>query len=282
MKLKTILITGATSGIGKQAAIFLASQGHKVFGAGRRIDLIENDKYENLSSLKLDLTDKESIKSAFDEVMCKTGGIGLDVLINNAGYAQLGPAVQLHEKNIRAQFETNFFGPYHLARLFVQKMIENGSGRVIVISSLAGLASFPFFGVYCASKHAIEGLYSTMRMEVANYGIKVSLIETGAIKTGFRDVASKTLGKENFFKDSQYMKALKQFEKLMDIQFKIAPTPNAILPAISHAVNSSHPKLRYVTPISSKLLKFVLKNIFPNSLVERGMSNLMGLKKIKK
>src|SRR6185295_6254639 len=150
----SILITGATGGIGRATALALAQRGCRVFATGRNEQLLAEVAKESggkLETVTLDVNKLESIRAAADQVHAKTGGRGIDVLINNAGYGQFGPILEVTDEQLRAQFATNVFGLMAVTRAFAPKMIERRAGRIVNISSGGGKMSFPFAGAYTAT-----------------------------------------------------------------------------------------------------------------------------------
>ena len=188
---KVILLTGASSGIGYQTAEILAKEGHVVYGAARRTEKMETLKQFGVKPIYLDVTDEESIKSAIDTIIVNEGCI--DVLINNAGYGSYGAIedVELSEANM--QFEVNLFGLARLVQLVLPHMRKQKSGRIINISSMGGRLTSYFGGWYHATKYALEAFSDALRMEVADFGIDVSLIEPGGIKTEWGIIAADKL-----------------------------------------------------------------------------------------
>jgi NAD(P)-dependent dehydrogenase (short-subunit alcohol dehydrogenase family) len=185
---QSILITGATSGIGRDAALRLARAGHLVLAGGRRPDALAalaRDARGRLEPVTLDVTDPASVAAARALVERRTGGRGLDVLVNNAGYALPGPLEALAERDLRELFDTNVFGLLAVTRAFVPAMRERGQGRVVNVGSIMGRVAMPLLGAYNATKHAVAAMTETLRMELAPFGITVVLVEPGAVRTGF-------------------------------------------------------------------------------------------------
>ena len=179
MNKKVILVTGASSGLGKSIATHLAAQGYRVFGTSRKA---QSDTGQ-ISMLSLDVTDDESIRRAVAQVIAQAGRI--DVLINNAGSGLCGAIEDTELDEARWQMDTNFFGPFRLIKAVLPHMRQQGNGRIITVSSLAGLAALPYQAFYSASKFAIEGLNEALRLELAGSGIDATLINPGDFKTGF-------------------------------------------------------------------------------------------------
>src|SRR5258708_15672111 len=159
---KTILVGGATAGIGRMTALHLAKQGHHVIASGRKAAELSKLKAEaadlHLDTIFLDVTSKVSIASAVEAVEQVTGGRGLDVLVNNAGFGVLGPTSEISDEEMRRQYETNVFGLMNVTRAFIPGMRTRGKGRIINVSSVGGRMTLAFFGVYNAAKYACDSL----------------------------------------------------------------------------------------------------------------------------
>ena len=178
---KSVLITGATDGLGKALALLLAERGYRVFAAGRsaeklaQLDALAREKKFALESIALDVCSDASVQSAIQTVLGKTGAI--DVLVNNAGVNYTAAVEDLSMEDWRAQFETNVFGVLRVTRAVLPHMRARRSGRILMMSSLSGLMTPPTQGAYSSSKHALEGLSNALRMELYPFGIDVVLIE---------------------------------------------------------------------------------------------------------
>ena len=182
-------MTGANSGIGLATALELARVGYDVIGTVRTADKAEvleraaTDKGVELRSVLLDVADDESTRQGFQEVDVLTGG-GPWAVVNNAGFAQAGAVEDVSPEDARYQLEVNLVAPARIAQLVLPGMRERGDGRILNVSSIAGRVSTPLTGWYCASKHGLEALSDALRMEVAQFGVKVVLIEPGGFGTG--------------------------------------------------------------------------------------------------
>jgi short-subunit dehydrogenase len=185
------LITGCSSGIGRAAALRLHDAGFTVYATARRTDALTDIAGRGLRTVALDVTSEESMTQAVAAVEADAGPVG--VLINNAGYGLYGPVEQLPMAEIRRQFETNFFGLVRLAQLVLPGMRRRGRGRILNVSSMGGRITLPGGAFYHASKYAVEALSDALRMEVAQFGIDVVLIEPGPVKTPWNDVAAASL-----------------------------------------------------------------------------------------
>lgn len=187
-----VLITGCSSGIGRAAAISLHAAGLTVYATARQVDTLAGLARLGIHTLALDVTDEASMTAAVAAVEEAAAGPA-GVLINNAGYGLYGPVEQLPMDEIRRQFETNFFGLVRLTQLVLPGMRRRGRGRILNVSSMGGRITLPGGAFYHASKHAVEALSDALRMEVAQFGIDVVLIEPGPVKTPWNDVAAASL-----------------------------------------------------------------------------------------
>ena len=242
-----ILITGATSGIGLDAAKAFASKGHRVFAAGRNLSALT--EVVEIEPIALDVTSRESIEAAFAHVMERTGGHGVDVLVNNAGYATAGPVVEMDESSLRAQFETNVFGLVAVTKRFVAPMMERGKGRIVNVGSVSGRIPAPMLGAYHATKYALEALNDAMRMELAAFGVDVALVEPGTIKTSFaRRTVSEAAAVRAASAMSRYAPVYANIDSLEDRFARVAAPTKHTTRALLHAALARRPCTRYVAP----------------------------------
>jgi len=186
-----VLITGCSSGIGRAAATSLHAAGLTVYATARQVDALAGLARQGINTLALDVTDEASMTEAVAAVDEAAGPVG--VLINNAGYGLYGPVEQLPMDEIRRQFETNFFGLVRLTQLVLPGMRRRGRGRILNVSSMGGRITLPGGAFYHASKYAVEALSDALRMEVAQFGIDVVLIEPGPVSTPWNDVAAASI-----------------------------------------------------------------------------------------
>ncbi|MBL9017574.1 MAG: SDR family oxidoreductase [Myxococcales bacterium] len=250
---KTVLITGATAGIGRMTALHLAKLGHHVIASGRKVAELAKLKTEaqglgTLDTLVLDVTSKESIDAAVAAVTELTGGKGLDVLVNNAGFGVLGPTSEIDDAEMRRQYETNVFGLMAVTRAFLPQMRARRAGRIINVSSVGGRITLPFFGVYNSTKYAVESLSDALRYELRPFGIDVTLIEPGVIRTNFEATA---VGNLSQFDATPYAGAVAKYEQMSKTADRFASNPIVIAKAIARAVNARRPAARYVAPRST-------------------------------
>lgn len=279
----TVLITGASAGIGRAATIRLAGRGHAVIATGRNaaaLDQIKRTAKGKVDTLILDVTSQASVDAAQREVATLAGAEGLDVLINNAGYALAGPLESISDADLKAQFETNVFGPMRMIRAFLPAMRERRRGRIINISSVVGRLALPFFGPYNATKHAIEALSDAMRNELRSFGVDVVLIEPGAINTGFGEIERQSL-EAHAGPAAPYAE---QIAKVMAFQKDLHPNaakPDVAAKAIVRAVEAKRPRARYVVPFLPNRALIALAEFLPTEASDAVIQNITGLRGVR-
>jgi short-subunit dehydrogenase len=264
----TILITGATAGIGRHAALHLARAGHKVIATGRREAQLASLREESggvIEIVPLDVTRAESIEALKTKVDEITGGHGVDVLVNNAGYGSVGPLETMKDADFRAQFETNVFGLMAMTRAFLPAMRERGSGRIINVSSMGGRVTFPFMGAYNATKYAVESLSDALRNEVAAFGVQVALIEPGAIHTEFTDRAMSTVAAVP--EAGPYAAVLARADEIRKQVESTAVGTEPVVRAIAHAATARRARVRYVVPFRTRVF-LALFAVLPSRLTD--------------
>ena len=277
---QTILITGATSGIGRDAALDLAARGYRVFATGRNpaaLAELRSESDGNLTAFALDVTDAASIAAARDRVIEETGGRGLDVLINNAGYGDIGPTEEVSDADLRRQFDTNVFGLMAVTRAFLPEMRERGAGRILNVSSIGGRVTMPLFGVYSASKYAVEALSDSLRMELRAFGIRVVLIEPGPINTNF---TARAMDNADKYRDpaSPYAAVVERAERFAELAERTGASPAVITRAIRRAIESRYPRARYVAPLRGAVAIAMVK-LLPTWLTDAAMRAMAGFSK---
>lgn len=238
-----ILITGASSGIGFDAAQTLAKQGHRVYAAARRMELMERLKALGVQIIRMDVTDEESMLKGVETVIQAEGRI--DVLVNNAGYGYFGAIETVPMEEARRQLEVNVFGLARLTQLVLPYMRQQKSGRIINTSSIAGKMVFYLGGWYNVTKYSVEAFSDALRMEMKPFGIDVVMIEPGAIKTDWGVIAAQHLKESSA--GTAYEKAGTQWANNMEwfYQTNMLSSPSVITKAICKAINSRHPRTRY-------------------------------------
>jgi NAD(P)-dependent dehydrogenase (short-subunit alcohol dehydrogenase family) len=252
---KVILITGISSGFGKQTAELLAEKGHSVYGTVRR----DAEIHPAVHGLKLDLMDDDSIKLAVQTVLQREGKI--DVLINNAGMHTGGPIETSPLENIKLQMDTNFLGMVKLTKEVLPVMRKQGGGKIINLGSIGGLMGLPFQAFYSAGKFAIEGFSEALRMEVRQFNIRVIIVNPGDFHT------NNSANRRNFLvqtnEDDPYHK---QFLKTLDIIEKDEANgwkPVILAKKIVKIVESKNPNQRYIVSSFEQKLAIVIKRILP-------------------
>jgi len=276
----TILLTGASAGIGRDTALALARAGHHVIAAARRLPALEALAAEAggaITPLQLDLDDPASIAAAMAEVDRITAGRGVDALINNAGFATAGALAELSDRDLRGQFETNVFGLMTLTRAVLPAMLARGAGRIVNVSSVSGRIPAPILGAYHASKYALEALSDALRMELAAFGIKVVIVEPGTVRTEFASRTMAEVGK-TAHEGSRYASVYTRAKEL-EAKFAGAATgPESVVRAIVRAVTARRPAARYVAPARFYVL-IALMRVLPTSWVDAIQRRLFGLTK---
>jgi len=270
MEKKSILITGCSSGIGLCVAEGLLKRGYRVFATARKNEDVEALLNQGMESFQLDLDNSSSIKGAVNEVLNKTEG-KLFALFNNGGFGQPGAVEDLRRDVLREQFETNVFGYLELTNLILPTMRKQGYGRIIQSSSILGFISLPFRGAYTASKHALEGLSDTLRMELKGTNIFVSIIEPGPIEAKFRKNAYEKYKENINAKPSHFCKRYEAMEERLTKE--TAPLPftlpaTAVLEKVLRALESSKPKARYYVTTPTYIFA-CLKRLLPGFLLEK-------------
>jgi NAD(P)-dependent dehydrogenase (short-subunit alcohol dehydrogenase family) len=185
MSMKVVLVTGASSGIGQAIARRLAARGWRVFGTSRN----QASDFDGIDMLPMDVDDDDSVARTVAAIVEKTGR--LDAVVNNAGWALMGPIEDTPIAEARAQMETNFFGVLRVRRAVLPVMREQRAGHIVNISSLGGIFGMPFSGIYSASKFAVEGLSESLRLETHRFGVRVVLIEPGDARSQLRCAAAR-------------------------------------------------------------------------------------------
>lgn len=194
-----VLISGCSTGIGRNLVLEFAARGCRVFATARNINAIKDLKAQNVEIAALDVTDEKSIKKCVNSVIDEAGTI--DILVNNAGLLLIGPLVELNSDELRRQFETNVIGLAALTRAVTPHMIKRRTGMIVNISSVTSVTATPFAGAYCSTKAAVTSLSDTLRMELAPFGITVVTAQPGAIRSNLSINAGKELAR---FKETPY------------------------------------------------------------------------------
>lgn len=274
---QSILVTGASSGIGEAIAVHLAHKGFKVFASARRIEklsALSGLGAGRIQPIALDVTEPRSISAAMDAI--NGDGATLYGLVNNAGISVMGPFEEVPLENWRRQYETNVFGVVAMTKAVLPQMRANGHGRIVNIGSIAGRIAAPFQGVYSSSKHAVEGLSDALRREVASHGIKVSVVRPGFINTDFGHQEQEELAK--YETGNPYADQVAKFKRWHAKGHPAAPGPSVVAEAVHHALTAERPNSRYTAP-QSNVRNLLMRNLLPSSVTDRLIDRIMGLKK---
>lgn len=252
-----ILITGASSGIGRSAAEELLRGGHIVYGASRRVERMAVLEPQGLRPIRLDITCEQQCEDALAGIIAEQGRI--DVLINSAGYGVYGSIEEVPLQEARGQFEVNLFGLAKMTRLALPYMRKQHSGRIINISSIGGKIYTPFGGWYHASKHALEGWSDCLRLEVEPLGIDVVIIEPGAVKSEWEEIAVSSLLKTSG--ERAYAAAAKAAAEYFERIYRDPRTsrPEIVAKTVRKAVEAKRPKTRYQVGHMAKVILLVRK-----------------------
>lgn len=262
--IRSVLITGCSSGIGRCLAEGLHQRGYRVFATARKAGDVEALTELGLEALPLDLASSVSIQQAVEEVLTRTGG-RIYALINNGAYGQPGAVEDLSRDLLRIQFETNLFGTHELTTRVLPAMRMAGEGRILQISSVLGLAAMAYRGAYNASKYALEGLSDTLRLELRGTNIHVSLIEPGPIRSRFRENAlaafRANIDIEHSIHHRLYASVLKRLEgRKGRMPFTLGP--EAVLDKSLHALESPKPRPRYYVTVPTYIFAWC-KRLLP-------------------
>jgi NAD(P)-dependent dehydrogenase (short-subunit alcohol dehydrogenase family) len=255
-----VLITGASSGVGQSTARLLSQRGYQVFGTSRNPAVA--DHTQGVEMLPLDVRADDSVKACLNAVTQKAGR--LDILVNNAGYELAGALEEVSLDEARAQFETNFFGVVRMVKAVLPLMRRQRHGQIITVSSLAGISSIPFMGLYAASKFAVEGYTEALRHEVKPFGIHVSLIEPAFLHTPMmihRQVAAERITEYDRWRQRSF-DAIRAYEEK-------GPGPELVAETVLKVAASKAPRLRYLTGRQAKVVRG-LRRFLPEGAFEQG------------
>lgn len=251
-----VLITGCSTGIGRATAKYLAERDLTVYATARRIEAIQDLEEHGCRLLQLDVTDEESMQRAVSAVEEQEGAVG--ALVNNAGYSLSGAVESVSMDEVRRQFETNVLGLIRMCQLVLPGMREQRHGRIVNVSSMGGKLTFPGGGIYHATKHAVEGLSDVLRFEVRGFGIDVSIIEPGLIKTEFGSAAVGALGRATE-KDGPYAEFNNAVAATTAGAYegpgaRLAAAPESVARAIHKAITRRRPRPRYVITAGARIM----------------------------
>ena len=264
------LVTGASSGIGFICAQRLQQRGYQVYGASRHI---APSVAPQIQCLAMNVDDDESVQRGVAQIIA--AGARIDVVINCAGYGVAGAIEDTSIAEIRAQFETNFFGVARVCQQVLPTMRQQKSGLIINVSSLAGLTALPFQGIYSASKFALEGMTESMRMEVAPFGIRVVLIEPGDFATGFTGKRRRAAAADA--SSAYHVDCEKALGRMAHDETR-GPTPEIIASLIERIIAMPAPRCRYSAGPMAQRFGVALKPLLPQKFYEKMLMRMYGLR----
>lgn len=284
---QVVLITGASVGIGAALAQLLAQRypGIRLVLAARSTERLQaiaescRKAGAEVLTVPTDMSQEESVRSLAKSALAQYGRV--DVLVNNAGFGQMGPIELIPTAAVRRQFEVNLLGVIELTQGVIPAMRDQGGGRIINVSSIGGRVAFPFGGLYSASKFALESLSDALRMELEPFRIQVSVIEPGPVSTNFFQVAAQQVEAAIPNPEtSPYRAAFAQLEKLEQQTSSRAWTSEQVAEVIVRAMTDRRAKPRYIAATNGKLLLFLMTKLLPTKAVDRFWQRFYGLDRV--
>jgi NAD(P)-dependent dehydrogenase (short-subunit alcohol dehydrogenase family) len=285
-KLEPVLVTGATDGLGRATAILLAERGYRVFAGGRSaerraaLEEFAREKKLPLEVLQLDVTSDMSVDATVSEIERRAGPV--EALVNNAGIGIGAAMEEISIADMLKQFETNLFGVMRVTRRVLPEMRKRRRGRIVNMSSVAGKLAGPIMGPYCASKHALEAVSDSMRLELYPFGVQVILIEPGFIATSIgRNSMELSAGYANGAENSPYRAIYEAFRESFASSMKNSgTTPKDCAEVILRAIEAKNPRARYaVTPEAKMALR--MRRLLPDSMLDRFLRKQMRLEELR-
>ena len=265
---QTVLITGASSGIGEATAIYLAEKGYRVIGTSRSEERLAGLKRAAssrslpITPLELDINSDEDVRRVLPPMLEQAGAV--DVLVNNAGYGLWGPVQLLSMDELRAQFETNLFAVVRLIQAVLPGMVSRGSGLIVNVGSVAGRLGTPFNGAYAASKFALEGMSESLRHEMSPLGIRVAIVEPGLYATNFQKNQVVARGTDNA--GSPYGPHIDRYNRNHSRFDRLSGDPKQIAKVIHGIIRRRRPTLRHPVGLEAKMgmmgARFIPERVF--------------------
>ena len=283
-EMKSVVVTGVSTGIGHAAAKVLAEKGFHVFGSVRKeadAERLKKELGDRFTALIFDVTDEAAIRRAAEEVRAALKGETLAGLVNNAGIAVSGPLIEVDPDDFRKQMDVNVTGPFLVTQAFApllgtDRSLKGAPGRIVNISSVGGIRAMPFIGPYAASKFAIEGFSEALRRELMLFGIGVVVIGPGPVKTAIWDKAEEV--DISRYSNSPYLPILEKFQKVFIGQGRDGYPAERLGRLIHKALTVPNPKIRY-SAVKGRLAEKLLMNLAPKTTLDKVIANMLGLKK---
>ncbi len=270
---QAVLITGASSGIGEATARKLLEEGYIVYAAARRVENMRNLEKLGAVVLKMDVSIEDDIVAGVERVTKEHGGV--DILINNAGFGLFGAMEDTPLDEARYQFEVNLFGAARLTQLVLPYMREKGAGKIVNVSSIGGRIYTPLGSWYHATKHALEGWSDCLRFELKQFGIDVIVIQPGAIRTEFGDVAfGPAMERSGNTAYSRFTMGMQAMREKSESDQSLGSPPSVIADTIHKAIRAKHPKTRYIAGKYAKPL-LLIRRLISDRMYDRIMAKLL-------
>ena len=267
---QTVLITGASAGIGKATAKRLIEEGYTVYAAARRVENMRDLEDQGAIALEMDVTKEEDLTAGVERINAEQGGV--DILVNNAGFGLYGPMEDIPLDDARYQFEVNLFGLARLTQLVLPYMREQGAGRIVNISSIGGKVYAPLGSWYMATKHALEGWSDCLRFELKSFGVDVIIIEPGLIRTEFGSVAFEPMRERSA--NSPYSDIVDRLTEGMESYDGGSP-PTVIADTVLKALRAKRPKTRYAAGQYAKPV-LILRKLVSDRMYDRVVERMVG------
>lgn len=260
---KAVLVTGASSGIGRNIAERLAAEGYFVYaGARKDADLEQLDRLDNVKAVRLDVTIQDDIEAAVETI--RAAGRGLHGLVNNAGVGVIGPLIEMSEQDLVFQFDVNVYGPYRVTRAFAPLLLES-QGRITTIGSISGVLSGRLFGAYSMSKHAIEAYTDSLARELQPFGVAVSVIEPGNYKSRFFQSLLQRMEEQGYTPDGSLYE--QEMQRLMTSDSDDWGTPpDAVADAALHALFDARPQRRYMVVPNQRQAEITIRKLLEEAV----------------
>ena len=270
---KAVLITGASSGIGKATAKKLLTDGYSVYAAARRVEQMRDLEESGAITLRMDVTKEDDIVTGVERINAEQGGT--DILINNAGFGLYGAMEDIPLDEARYQFEVNLFGAARLTQLVLPRMRERRAGKIVNISSIGGKIYTPLGSWYHATKFALEGWSDCLRLELKDFGIDVIVIEPGAIRTEFGDVAfGPALERSDNTVYSGFVNKMLEMRDRIERNSTLGSPPSVIADTIARAIKANRPKTRYATGQYARPL-LLLRRLLSDRMFDRLIARML-------